>query len=108
MGRHARSGRQRRGRIKIAVIAGAACLVAGGTAAAVTATRGGHSGRGDTAAACPNGSITVVVRADPSAASWLGSLASRYAATHHRVDGKCVVPQVSSLQYSAAGSVMRS
>ncbi len=108
MGRHARSGRQRRGRVKIAAIAGAACLVAGGTAAAVTATRGGHSGSAETAAACPNGTIKVVVRADPSAIGWLGSLANRYAATHHRVDGKCVVPQVSSLENSDAGSAVRS
>src|SRR5262245_40713639 len=99
MGRHARSGRQRRGRIKIAVIAGTACLVAGGTAAAVTATRG-HSGGAATAKACPHGTVTVVIRADPSATSWLGSLAARYAATHHQVDGKCVVPEVSSLKYS--------
>lgn len=90
----------------MAIIAGLVCLIAGGTAAAVTATRGG--GSGDSATGCPHGSIDLTVRADPAAAPWLRTLAGRYAQTHRQIDNKCVVPKVSSLAFKDAGSVVQS
>lgn len=81
------------------------CLIAGGTAAAVTVTRGG--GSSDAAAGCPHGSIDLVVRADPAATPWLRTLAGRYAATHRQIDDKCVVPKVTSLAFRDAQAVVR-
>jgi len=81
------------------------CLIAGGTAAAVTVTRGGHAA--GSSADCPNGTVEVVVRADPAAAGWLHTLANRYIAAHHHIDNKCVVPLVSTLGYAGAGQVVR-
>jgi Ca-activated chloride channel family protein len=87
----------------VAIIAGLVILIAGGTAAAVTVTRG-HSGD---SADCPHGSIDLTVRADPAAAPWLRTLAGRYAATHRQIDNKCVLPKVSSLAFKDAGSVVQ-
>lgn len=82
-------------------------LIGGGTAAAVTMLMGGAASRAGSGP-CQNGSVEVVIGADPGAAGWLSELARDYTNGRPKVDGRCVAARVEKLPVGQAATVLRS
>jgi Ca-activated chloride channel family protein len=80
------------------VVAVFAIVVASGAYAGIYVTRAGQA----TADPCTDGTRTVTVGADPTAAWWMSDLAATYNAAHHHISSLCVLLDVSPLPLDKA------
>lgn len=106
MGQHRRRGIPAPRRWPLPILAGLALVVAGGVAAtAVVATRS-SGGPGCGAPSARTGTIQVGV--DPTAVGWLDELAGQYNLAGHRVDGRCVRVELTTMDAQRAASALQS